>query len=93
VVAVVVMVKPLTHQIKALVVLVVVVLVVLILQALYLLLVLPIRAAAAVAAGCLQTKTAVQVALVLSFFPFQQQTTQVQPQAHQLSPQVAQTQF
>jgi uncharacterized membrane protein len=33
------------------------------------------------------------VALVLSFFPFQQHDTQVQPQAHQLSQQVAQTQF
>jgi hypothetical protein len=33
------------------------------------------------------------VALVLSFFPFQLQDIQAQPQAHQLSQLVAQTQF
>jgi hypothetical protein len=34
-----------------------------------------------------------QVALVLSFFPFQQQTTQAQPQAHQQSQQMVHIQF
>jgi hypothetical protein len=34
-----------------------------------------------------------QAVLVLSFFHFQQPNTQAQPQAHQLSRQVAQTQF
>jgi hypothetical protein len=37
--------------------------------------------------------TVALAALVLSFFPFQQQTTQAQPQAHPQSQQAAQIQF
>jgi hypothetical protein len=39
------------------------------------------------------TQMAVLAALVLSFFPYQQLSTQAQPQAHQQSRQAAQTQF
>jgi hypothetical protein len=50
------------------------------------------RVVALVVIGLAQVPQAMAV-LALSFFPFQLPNTQAQPQAHQLSRQVAQTQF